>query len=39
MKKLYLIITLLLFSQFQVFSTFADSDGEVEISSKKIVNK
>ena len=35
MKKLYLIITLLLFSQFQVFSTFADSDGEVEISSKK----
>ena len=35
MKRLFSILILVLFCQLQVFSAVADSDGEVEISSKK----
>ena len=35
MKKLFSIVIIILFSQFQVLNAIAGSDGEVEISSKK----
>ena len=35
MKKIFSILVLVLFSQLQVLNAIADSDGEVEISSKK----
>ena len=35
MKKLFSVLILILFSQFQISSSFAGADGEVEISSKK----
>ena len=35
MKRLFSIIIIILFSQFQYLNAIADSDGEVEISSKK----
>ena len=39
MKKLFSIIIIILFSQFQVLNAIAGSDGEVEISSKKNNNQ
>ena len=39
MKKLFSIVIILLFSQFQVLNAIAGSDGEVEISSKKNNNQ
>jgi len=39
MKKLFSIVIIILFSQFQVLNAIADSDGEVEISSKKNNNQ
>ena len=39
MKKLFSIIIIILFSQFQVLNAIAGSDGEVEISSKKNNNR
>ncbi len=38
MKKLFSIVIVILFSQFQVLNAIAGSDGEVEISSKKNIN-
>ena len=35
MKKLISILILIIFSQFQIVNAIADSDGNVEISSKK----
>ena len=39
MKKLFSIVIIILFSQFQVLNAIAGSDGEVEISSKKNNNQ
>ncbi len=39
MKKLFSIVIVILFSQFQVLNAIAGSDGEVEISSKKNNNQ
>ena len=39
MKKVFSILIILLFSQFQVLNSIAASDGEVEISSKKNSNQ
>ena len=39
MKKLFSIVIIMLFSQFQVLNAIAGSDGEVEISSKKNNNQ
>ena len=39
MKRLFSIIVIILFSQFQIFNAIAASDGEVEISSKKNENQ
>ena len=39
MKRLFLIIIIILFSQFQTLNVVADSDGEVEISSKQNSNR
>ena len=39
MKKVFSILIILLFSQFQVLNSIAASDGEVEISSKKNNNQ
>jgi len=39
MKRLFSIIIIVLFSQFQYLNAVADSDGEVEISSKKNNNR
>ncbi len=39
MKKVFLILIILLFSQFQVLNSIAASDGEVEISSKENNNQ
>jgi len=39
MKKLFSILVILLFGQFQVLNAIAASDGEVEISSKKNSNQ
>ena len=38
MKKIIFVVIFLLFSQFQVLNAIADSDGELELSSKKINN-
>ncbi len=39
MKKLFSIVIIILFSQFQVLNAIAGSDGEIEISSKKNNNQ
>ena len=39
MKKLFSIVILILFSQFQVMNAVAGSDGETEISSNKSNNQ
>jgi len=39
MKRLFSIIIIILFSQFQTLNVVADSDGEVEISSKQNSNR
>ena len=39
MKRLFSIIIIVLFSQFQYLNAIADSDGEVEVSSKENNNK
>ena len=39
MKKVFSILIILLFSQFQVLNSIAASDGEVEISSKENNNQ
>ena len=39
MKRLFSILILLVFSQFHILSAIADSDGEVEIASKKNDNQ
>ena len=39
MKRLFSIIIIILFSQFQTLNVIADSDGEVEISSKQNSNR
>ena len=39
MKRLFSVLILTLFCQFQMLNAIADSDGEVEISSKKNENK
>ena len=39
MNKLFSILIIILFSQFQVLNAIAGSDGEVEISSKKNNNQ
>ena len=39
MKKLFSIVILILFSQFNILNAIADSDGEVEIASKKNDNQ
>ena len=36
MKKIFSILILVIFSQFQVLTVIAGTDGEVEISSKNI---
>ena len=39
MKRLFSIIIIIVFSQFQYLNAIADSDGEVEVSSKENNNK
>ena len=39
MKRLFSIIVIVIFSQFQLLNAIADSDGEIEVSSKKNNNQ